>query len=146
MNPLRALPLLEPHLPTVLFSTSACFLAQYLTHRVGRRWPHWTGYEPKLRNGIATHVVCECPILVPGDMSIDLLTAMIHAVIIIPLAFRALGSQVLENDPVFGYDPFVGHVLAISSGYFVWDTIDSMLHSTIGFVVHGAHTVILSYE
>ena len=63
--------------------------------------------------------------------------AMVHALVIIPLAFRAVNSDILAKDPVFGYDRFVGNVLAISSGYFVWDTIDSYRHSTLGFVIHG---------
>ena len=63
---------------------------------------------------------------------------MVHALIIIPLAFHSLASPILRADPVFGYDPLVGHVLAVSSGYFIWDTIDSLVNSTIGFVVHGA--------
>jgi hypothetical protein len=66
------------------------------------------------------------------------LAAMTHAILIIPLALQSLRSQILARDPVFGYDPFVGHVLAISSGYFVWDTLDSARNSTIGFVIHGA--------
>ena len=42
--------------------------------------------------------------------------ASCHALLIIPLALRCLGSERLSRDPVFGYDPFAGHVLAISSG------------------------------
>lgn len=85
----------------------------------------------------------------------ELEVAMTHALVIIPLALRALRSRILAEDPVFGYEPMVGHVLALSSGsasslplatpnlttinrYFVWDIIDSLLHSTIGFVIHGA--------
>ena len=41
---------------------------------------------------------------------------MTHALIIIPLAFRSLSSDILAKDPVFGYDPMVGHVLALSTG------------------------------
>jgi len=42
---------------------------------------------------------------------------MAHAVIIVPLALKSLRSKVLAEDPVFGYDPMVGDVLAMSSGY-----------------------------
>ena len=84
---------------------------------------------------------------------------MAHAVVIVPLALKSLQSKVLAEDPVFGYDPMVGDVLAMSSGYvifsmrgqglmrryFIWDTIDSMLNSTIGFVVHGESTYLDSY-
>jgi hypothetical protein len=41
---------------------------------------------------------------------------MAHALVVIPLAAKSLRSKVLHEDPVFGYDPFVGHVLAMSSG------------------------------
>jgi hypothetical protein len=42
--------------------------------------------------------------------------AMAHALVVIPLAFKSLQSKVLKEDPVFGYDPMVGDVLAMSSG------------------------------
>lgn len=41
---------------------------------------------------------------------------MAHALVIIPLAAKSLQSSILAKDPVFGYDPMVGHVLALSSG------------------------------
>jgi len=44
---------------------------------------------------------------------------MVHAVVIVPLALKSLRSEVLAEDPVFGYDPMVGDVLAMSSGYHI---------------------------
>lgn len=44
---------------------------------------------------------------------------MAHAVVIVPLALKSLRSRVLAEDPVFGYDPMVGDVLAMSSGYVI---------------------------
>jgi hypothetical protein len=49
----------------------------------------------------------------------ELRIATVHALVVIPLAVRSLQSRILAKDPVFGYDPFVGHVLAMSSGW-VW--------------------------
>lgn len=49
----------------------------------------------------------------------ELRIATVHALVVIPLAARSLQSRILAKDPVFGYDPFVGHVLAMSSGW-VW--------------------------
>ncbi|GFZ47742.1 hypothetical protein JCM24511_05489 [Saitozyma sp. JCM 24511] len=116
------LPLLGPHLPTLVLSAAGFYAVQWGSHRLGRRWVgRWDGFDTRTKKGWASHVV-----------------SMTHALLIIPLALQALRSQTLARDPVFGYDPFVGHVLAISSGYFVWDTLDSARNSTIGFVVHGA--------
>ncbi|WWD21502.1 hypothetical protein CI109_105988 [Kwoniella shandongensis] len=116
------LPLLGPHLPTLLLSTAGWYCVQYLSHRLSPRWISKYGeFDERTRRGWATHVV-----------------SMVHALIVIPLAIRCLSSTSLKQDPLFGYDPFVGHVLAFSSGYFLWDTIDSSLNSTIGFVIHGA--------
>jgi hypothetical protein len=84
------------------------------------------------------------------------MSAMIHALMILPLAVSVMNKPSLQADPVFGYDHGVGNVLALSCGYvdpvssdaannsscstisyFIWDTVDSIRHSTIGFVVHG---------
>jgi len=43
--------------------------------------------------------------------------AMTHALVVVPLALRSLWSKALSDDPVFGYDPLVGELLALSSGY-----------------------------
>ena len=88
---------------------------------------------------------------------------MTHALVVVPLALRSLWLGALKDDPVFGYDPIVGNLLALSSGYvlflldhgcnrwgadgryFIWDTLDSALHSTLGFVVHGTSSRDLFY-
>jgi hypothetical protein len=43
--------------------------------------------------------------------------AMTHALLVIPLALRSLSVKAMKEDPVFGYDPLVGDLLALSSGY-----------------------------
>ncbi|WVQ98062.1 hypothetical protein IAU59_005184 [Kwoniella sp. CBS 9459] len=116
------LPLLGPHLPTFFCSTIFFYSVQFASHRLSPRLVQkYAEFDRRTKVGWATHVV-----------------SMVHAILIIPLAFKCLQSNILSADPVFGYDPFVGHVLAFSSGYFLWDTIDSLLNSSIGFVVHGA--------
>lgn len=120
------LPLLEPHLPVLLGSAALFWAVQLGTHglapripgRLGEKWKSW---DSRTRKGFASHVASQ-----------------VHAVVAIPLAIKSLQSTILAKDPVFGYDPFVGNALAYSAGYFIWDTIDSLLNSTIGFVVHGA--------
>ncbi|KAK8847411.1 hypothetical protein IAR55_005269 [Kwoniella newhampshirensis] len=122
ISSLNPLPLLGPHLPTFILSTAGWFLVRHLSHRLSPKWVgKYAEFDDRTRRGWATHVV-----------------SMVHALTVIPLAIRCLSSTTLKQDPLFGYDPFVGHVLAFSSGYFLWDTIDSSLNSTIGFVVHGA--------
>ncbi|OCF32604.1 hypothetical protein I317_00373 [Kwoniella heveanensis CBS 569] len=116
------LPLLGPHLPIFILSTIFFYAIQLASHRLSPKLvSKYAEFDKRTRIGWATHVV-----------------SMVHAILVIPLAFQCLQSTILSLDPVFGYDPFVGHVLAFSSGYFLWDTIDSLLNSSIGFVVHGA--------
>ncbi|KAK4684102.1 hypothetical protein P7C73_g6101, partial [Tremellales sp. Uapishka_1] len=117
------LPLLPPHLPTLLSSAATFYAVQLLSRRysptlLGRKWHD---FDRRTKNGWDSHVV-----------------SMVHALIILPWALTCLNSRVLAKDPVFGYDSNVGNLLAFTSGYFIWDTIDSSLNSTIGFVVHGA--------
>ncbi|KLO10563.1 DUF887-domain-containing protein [Schizopora paradoxa] len=64
--------------------------------------------------------------------------SLLHSIVIIPLAIRCLDSNALDEDRAFGWDDHVGSVLAISLGYFAWDTIESIYHfSGVGFVAHG---------
>lgn len=64
--------------------------------------------------------------------------SLIHAAAIIPLAFRCLNIKVLDEDRAFGWDDRVGTLMAVSLGYFAWDTIESIVHySGTGFVAHG---------
>ncbi|WRT64766.1 uncharacterized protein IL334_001700 [Kwoniella shivajii] len=122
MSSMNPLPLLGPHLPTFILSTTFFYGTQYTSHSISPRLVKKYGeFDRRTKIGWATHVV-----------------SMVHAILVIPLAIRCIQSQTLKSDPVFGYDPFVGHVFAFSSGYFLWDTLDSLMNSSIGFVVHGA--------
>jgi hypothetical protein len=46
-----------------------------------------------------------------------------HSAIILLLAFPMLFDSVLLNDKIYGYTYYSGSVLAITTGYFLWDTI-----------------------
>ncbi|WVQ83345.1 hypothetical protein IAT38_005484 [Cryptococcus sp. DSM 104549] len=121
-TPLNPLPLLIPHLPILILTTLGCYGLQALSHVVAPRVvARYEEFDRKTRIGWASHVV-----------------STVHALTIIPLAIQSAKSEILKADPLFGYDPWVGEVVAFTAGYFVWDTIDSYLHSTPGFVLHGA--------
>lgn len=64
--------------------------------------------------------------------------SLVHALLIIPLALRCLGLESLSADPAFGWHPRSGTLTAVACGYFLWDTLESVVHfADIGFVVHG---------
>ena len=136
------LPLLGPHLPTLILATASFYAIQWGSHRYSPRWMSrtWDDMDERTRHNWASHVVCERLILSPAQChsppwklhvrpsalpspcgevvqeGLSLIAAMSHALVIVPLTFRCLSSEILSLDPVFGYDPMVGHVLAISSG------------------------------
>ncbi|KIM30959.1 hypothetical protein M408DRAFT_38508, partial [Serendipita vermifera MAFF 305830] len=65
--------------------------------------------------------------------------SMLHAVIVIPLAFQCLQLPALSGsrERVFGWDERVGFLHSIACG-FLWDILDAVLHfESIGFVLHG---------
>ena len=67
------------------------------------------------------------------------IVSLAHALLILPLSFRSLNLPALEADHAFGWDPRAGNLTAIACGYFLWDTLESIIHfSDVGFVVHGA--------
>lgn len=64
---------------------------------------------------------------------------MLHVLIVIPLAVRCLDFPALSADRAFGWDERAGAPLAVAAGYFLWDTIDTIVHfEGFGFVVHGS--------
>ena len=57
----------------------------------------------------------------------------------IPLAIRCLDSPALSVDRAFGWDERAGTLFAVAAGYFLWDTIDMLMHfEAFGFVAHGS--------
>jgi len=65
--------------------------------------------------------------------------SLIHVSVVIPLAIQCLGSPALSADRAFGWDGRAGTAFAVAAGYFLWDTIDMIIHfEAFGFVAHGA--------
>lgn len=80
---------------------------------------------------------------------------MIHAAIIVPLAFQRVALLNLDDDKAFGWDERVALPSAIAVGYgntfhitdtseritiryFIWDTLDAIFSfDAVGFVLHG---------
>jgi len=70
--------------------------------------------------------------------------SLVHALIILPLAARCLHLPTLEADRAFGWDPRAGTVFAVTSGYFVWDSIVCLVHfEGFGFLVHACACLVI---
>lgn len=54
--------------------------------------------------------------------------SLLHSTLILFLAFPMLFDSNLVNDKIHGYTYYSGSVLAITTGYFVWDTILCLKH------------------
>lgn len=66
--------------------------------------------------------------------------SMAHAVIIGPMALHRLFilPTVSRAEKAFGWEESMGRLHGIAVGYFVWDTIESILAQVeVGFVIHG---------
>ncbi|KAH7910758.1 DUF887-domain-containing protein [Hygrophoropsis aurantiaca] len=64
--------------------------------------------------------------------------SLVHALAVIILAGQCLGLSSLDADRAFGWDNKAGYVQAIACGYFLWDSLDAMVHFIdVGFVCHG---------
>lgn len=66
--------------------------------------------------------------------------SMVHAMIIGPMAtYKILTMPEASHiEKAFGWNESVGRLHAIAVGYFIWDTIESVLaRAEIGFVIHG---------
>ncbi|KAG1756407.1 DUF887-domain-containing protein [Suillus paluster] len=70
--------------------------------------------------------------------------SFVHAIIIIFLAGRCLTLPSLNENRAFGWDENAGFVIAVATGYFIWDTLESIIHfSDIGFVFHGISCLLI---
>ncbi|KAL7410663.1 DUF887-domain-containing protein [Mrakia frigida] len=117
-----ALPKLPLHLPTIVRSALLFWAIQTLSKVV----------SPKLSR---TYRTLGSKVANRWDAKV---VSLSHALLIVPLAWSVLYEPALVADEVFGYSYKASQVVAIAVGSFIWDTIDSALNSTIGFVVHGA--------
>ncbi|KAH8995490.1 DUF887-domain-containing protein [Lactarius akahatsu] len=65
-------------------------------------------------------------------------TSLVHALLILPLTARCLHIPALAADRAFGWDPRVGMLFAVTSGYFLWDSVVCLVHfEGFGFMLHG---------
>lgn len=124
---------LPTHVPTLIRSSLLWFAIQALSAQLSPKiFPKtFAKFNRKTRIGWDIHVV-----------------SFVHAAIITPLAARiwwkarqtnALGIQThpLAVDRLYGYDYEAAQVYAIAQGYFVWDSVVSILHEGPGFIAHG---------
>lgn len=124
---------LPTHVPTLIRSTLLWFAIQTLSAQVSPRlFPKtFAKLSRKTRISWDIHVV-----------------SFVHAALITPLAARiwwktrqtnALGfhTHPLAVDRLYGYDYETAQVYAIAQGYFLWDSIISILHEGPGFIAHG---------
>ncbi|KAK7054660.1 hypothetical protein VNI00_003123 [Paramarasmius palmivorus] len=116
---------LPAHLPTLVFS----FFLFLFVHQVAApllspiiaptSWSKLRGSRG--RNNWCIHIVSE-----------------VHALVCVPLAWKALSLSELDKDRAFGWDDRVGTLAAFSTGYFLWDTLDAIVNfEDAGFVAHG---------
>lgn len=70
--------------------------------------------------------------------------SLVHAILIIFLAGRCLNLPSLDQNRAFGWHEDVGFSIAIATGYFIWDTLESIIHfSDTGFVFHGISCLLI---
>ncbi|KAJ7709597.1 DUF887-domain-containing protein [Mycena rosella] len=120
----QTLPKLRPHIPVFL----ASFIVFNVIHLAlvpvvgGFFFPsQWTRMGARARNNWAVHTCSQ-----------------LHAMIIVPLALRCLALPELDAERVFGWSERSGTVQAVASGYFLWDSIDTLVNfEDLGFVLHG---------
>ncbi|KAG1903779.1 DUF887-domain-containing protein [Suillus fuscotomentosus] len=70
--------------------------------------------------------------------------SLVHAILIVFLAGRCLNLPSLDQNRAFGWHEDAGFLIAIATGYFIWDTLESIIHfSDIGFVFHGISCLLI---
>ncbi|PWZ02967.1 DUF887-domain-containing protein [Testicularia cyperi] len=124
---------LPTHVPTLLRSTLFWFALQVLSSQLSPKLFPKTFAKLNRKTKISwdIHVV-----------------SFVHAAVVTPLAAsiwwktrqpNALGIKAhpLAVDRLYGYDWETAQVYAIAQGYFVWDSIISILYEGPGFIAHG---------
>lgn len=124
------IPYLAPHLLTVIRAVLFWFSLQFLSAGVSPL------LFPKQMNSMnATKRV-------QWDMHF---VALVHSVIVAPTALYIwVITDRNTTDMVFGYDYYTGQLYALSYGYFIWDTIQSLRYEGLQFFVHGALATVAS--
>ncbi|KAF7311497.1 TLC domain-containing protein [Mycena kentingensis (nom. inval.)] len=119
-----ALPHLQPHFPVFLASFATFTIIQLVLVPLFANllFPQqWRAMNARARNNWAIHICSQ-----------------VHALVILPLAWRCIGLPELDADRAFGWHERSGTVQAVASGYFLWDTFDAIVNfDNIGFVLHG---------
>ncbi|KAJ7775139.1 TLC domain-containing protein [Mycena metata] len=120
----QALPRLNPHLSVLLTSFALFNVVHLVVVPILARVlvaAQWKDLNARARNNWAVHICSQ-----------------LHAIIILPLALRCLALPELDADRAFGWHERSGTVQAVACGYFLWDTIESLVNfEDIGFVLHG---------
>lgn len=66
--------------------------------------------------------------------------SMVQAILILFAIIPLFNDPILSEDRVFGYTPYGGLIATMALGYFLWDTIVSLVYVRyfgIGFLLHG---------
>ncbi|KAL7408946.1 TLC domain-containing protein [Mrakia frigida] len=114
------LPKLETHLPTILASTAFFFALEFVSGKVSPIYSSSYRNHPK-----KTQIAWNSNV-----------AALVHALVICPLAWRVSGAPAIVGDEVWGYTWEAGQVFAISCG-FIWDTVFSYFNCPFDFLLHG---------
>jgi len=70
--------------------------------------------------------------------------SFLHVFVVVPLAARCLSSANLSEDKISGWDPKLGTTVAVACGYFLWDSVDSIMNfDDAGFLLHGVSCLII---
>ncbi|KAN0129618.1 DUF887 domain containing protein [Lactarius tabidus] len=116
---------LPDHLHTLLISTVSFAVVHHLAAPEFARFllgkKAWDALSVRERVGWQSHVA-----------------SLVHALLILPLAASCLHIPALAADRAFGWDPRVGTLFAVTSGYFLWDSVVCLVHfEGFGFMMHG---------
>ncbi|KAL4067715.1 DUF887-domain-containing protein [Scleroderma citrinum] len=109
---------------TIVFATFFFFVLHKVLSPIASRALFPVAYgkaSKKTRNNWDAHVV-----------------SLSHAALIVVLSSQCLNIPNLDADRAFGVHRGSSSVMALSCGYFVWDTTEAIIHYTeFGFVFHG---------
>ncbi|KAH8928854.1 DUF887-domain-containing protein, partial [Atractiella rhizophila] len=130
LTSILGLPLLEEHWKVTVVSALSCVLLQSIIGPILSSLYFPTTYPqlpPKTRFGWNIRVV-----------------AFVHALIVTPFSYYYLRNPppAYVEEPLIGYDRTASNLFALSFGYFLWDTVISVVDAVKykagwGFVLHG---------
>ncbi|KAI0705937.1 DUF887-domain-containing protein [Cytidiella melzeri] len=125
MASLLGLEHLPQNFPNIAYSALGFTFVHIIAAPVLSRWIAPVSYAklqgPRAKNNWEIHVV-----------------SLVHAVIIVVLAYRTFNEPALLADPAYGWHETAELTNSVAVGYFIWDTIDATVNYTdLGFVLHG---------